>query len=124
MFKEKAEFYWKGKIIKPFVKRKHEKCGRGGSNNFQAPSHHIIEYAKLEGIHKDHRIIESLVLERVSKGHLVQPPCSAQALIQPLLERLQGWGIHHISGQPIPVPHHSHCTIFFLISNSVIHNDC
>ncbi|EOB01623.1 hypothetical protein Anapl_10518, partial [Anas platyrhynchos] len=22
------------------------------------------------------------------------------------LEHLQGWGIHNLSGQPVPVPHH------------------
>jgi len=33
------------------------------------------------------------------------------------LEHLQGWGIHHLSGQPVPVPHSPYCKIFFLISN-------
>lgn len=56
MFKESFEFYWKGKFVKPFENIKHEKCGRGGK--FQTPVHQIIEYANLEGIHKNHRIIE------------------------------------------------------------------
>ena len=61
-------------------------------------------------------IIESLELERTSIGHLVQLPCNeqgnlqldqvAQALIQPHLESVQGQGIHHLSGQTLPVPYH------------------
>ena len=45
-----------------------------------------------------------------------QPPCyvqgrqppdqAAQSHIQPGLECLQGWGIHSLLGQPIPVCHH------------------
>ena len=39
----------------------------------------------------------------------------AQGLIQPHLESLQGHspGTHHISGQPVPVPHHPHCKRLF-----------
>ena len=33
---------------------------------------------------------------------------AAQGPIQPGLEHLQGWGIHNLSEQPIPAPHHSH----------------
>ena len=32
-----------------------------------------------------------------------------QSLVQPDLECLQEWGIHHLSGQPVPVPHHYYC---------------
>jgi len=46
---------------------------------------------------------------RHRQGH--QPPHlldqAAQGPIQPGLEHLQGWGIHKLSGQPIPAPHHS-----------------
>ena len=45
-----------------------------------------------------------------------QPPCyvqgrqppdqAAQSHIQPGLECLQGWGIHNLLGQPVPVRHH------------------
>jgi len=65
-----------------------------------------------------HRII-SLELEGVFKGHLVQLPCNeqghpeldqvAQILIKPHLECFLGWGIHHTSQQPVPVPHHPRC---------------
>ena len=64
-----------------------------------------------EAIYHHHGIIESLELERTSEGHLVQLPCNehlqlevAQGLIQPHLQSLQGQGIHHITGQPVPVP--------------------
>jgi len=45
------------------------------------------------------------------QGH--QPPYlildqAAQGPIQPGLEHLQGWGIHSLSGQTVPAPHHSH----------------
>jgi len=50
-----------------------------------------------------------------------QPPChrqgcqplklildqTAQALIQPGLDQLWGWGIHSLSEQPVPAPHPS-----------------
>jgi len=32
---------------------------------------------------------------------------AAQGPIQPGCEHLQGWGIHSLSGQPVPAPHHS-----------------
>ena len=46
------------------------------------------------------------------QGH--QPPDlvldqAAQDPIQPGLEHLEGWGIHSLSGQPVPAPHHSLC---------------
>jgi len=69
-----------------------------------------------------HRIIEWFGLEGTFKGHLVQPPCSgqghlpldqvAQSPVQPDLECFQGWGIYHLSGQPMPVSHHPHCENF------------
>ncbi|KAK4830334.1 LOW QUALITY PROTEIN: hypothetical protein QYF61_010098 [Mycteria americana] len=40
------------------------------------------------------------------QGHL-QLGQVAQSPIQPDLECFQGWGLHYLSGQPIPVPHHS-----------------
>ena len=56
------------------------------------------------------RVIELSELEGTFKGHLLQPPCNerghlqldqvAQSPIQPDLECLQGWGIHHLLGQP------------------------
>ena len=67
--------------------------------------------------------INSLELERTIYDDLVQFPYSeqghprldqvAQGLIQPHLESLQGWGINHITGQPVPVPHHPHRKKFF-----------
>jgi len=34
-------------------------------------------------------------------------PTTPQKPVQPDLECLQGWSIHHIFEQPVPVPHHS-----------------
>lgn len=64
------------------------------------------------GVKWKHRIIKSLELERTFKGHLVQLPCNeqhpqlnqlTQSLVQSGLEHLQGWGFHHLYGQPMPV---------------------
>lgn len=58
-----------------------------------------------------HRILESLQLEVIFKSRLVQLLCNekgqaqldqgAYSLIQPQIQSLQGWGINHISGQPV-----------------------
>jgi len=59
--------------------------------------------------------------QRDLKGHLVPTPCcrqrcqplnqalhqAARGPIQPGFEHLQGWGIHHFSGLPVPGPHHN-----------------
>ena len=61
------------------------------------------------------RITESFELEGTVKGHLVQPPCTEQG--HPQLHRVlrdppaspwlhAGMGHHHLSGQPVPLPHH------------------
>jgi len=34
---------------------------------------------------------------------------AAQSHIQPGLECLQGWGLHNLRGQPVPVRHHPMC---------------
>jgi len=64
------------------------------------------------------RIKEWLGLKETPRIIKFQPPChqppylilvqAAQGSIQPGLEYLQGWGIHNLSGQPVPAPHHSH----------------
>jgi len=75
-------------------------------------------------IPKGHRIIEAFELEGTLKCHLSQLPCSAQRHHisircvcirwcseppQSDLECLQEWGILHLSGQPVLVPHHPYC---------------
>ena len=65
-----------------------------------------------------HRTIECFWLGGTFRGHVDQPPCSeqghlqldqvAQSLVQPGLECFQGWGLHCLSGQPVPVFHHPH----------------
>ena len=48
-----------------------------------------------------------------------QPPLdhAAQSPIQPGLEHFQGWGIHNLTGQPVPVPHHTILQIIVPINN-------
>jgi len=63
-----------------------------------------------------HRITEWPGLKRTTMIIEFQPPChgqghqppdqAAQSHIQPGLERIQGWGIHNLLGQPVPVLHH------------------
>ena len=58
-------------------------------------------------------------VKRNLKGHLFQLPCNeqghlqldhvAQSPIEPDPEGLQGWGIHNLFGQPVPMPHHLYC---------------
>ena len=65
---------------------------------------------------KNHRIIEWRGLKRSTMTIYFPPPCyvqgrqpldqSALCHMQPGLECLQGWGIHNLQGQPVPVPHH------------------
>ena len=45
-----------------------------------------------------HRITEFFELEGTPTA-----PSGAQSPIQPDLDYDQGWGIHHLSGQPVPV---------------------
>jgi len=55
-------------------------------------------------------------LERAFRGHPAQPPCREQAHlqldqvaespVQPDPECFQGWGINHLSGQPVSGFHH------------------
>uniref|UniRef100_A0A8C9G440 Uncharacterized protein n=1 Tax=Pavo cristatus TaxID=9049 RepID=A0A8C9G440_PAVCR len=40
---------------------------------------------------------------------------AAQSHIQPGLECLQGWGIHSLFGQPVPVCHHPLCVIVLFL---------
>ena len=61
-------------------------------------------------------------LEGTFRGHLDQPRCSepqhlqldqvAQSSVQPDLKCFQGWGMYHLSGQPVPVFHQPHCKKF------------
>jgi len=66
-------------------------------------------------------------LEGTFRGHLAQTPCNeqgrlqldqvAQSPVQPGLECFQGWGIYHLSGQPVPVFQHP-CKKFLPYSQS------
>ena len=61
-----------------------------------------------------HRIIESkngLGWKEPLRSFISNLPLDqvAQSHIQPGLQCLQGGGIHSLTGQPVPVSHHSHC---------------
>jgi len=45
--------------------------------------------------------------------------CSAP--VQPDLECLRRWGIHHLSGQPVPVPHHPYLKTLLPFTRSKIY---
>jgi len=72
-------------------------------------------------------VVELSELEEPLKCHLVQPSCNEQgnlhlhqgawSPVQPNLECPQGWDIHNLSWQPVPVP--PHCKNFFLISSTI-----
>jgi len=84
----------------------------------------VVEISTLapRTVQLSHKITEWLELEGTSRIMDLQPPChrqghqsphlildrAAQGPIQPGLKHLQGWGIHNLSGQLVPVPHHSH----------------
>lgn len=63
-------------------------------------------------------IIEWFGLEATFKGHVVQLSFNkqehfqldevAQSPVQPSPGCFQGWDIHHLSGQPVPVFHYPH----------------
>ncbi|KAK4810053.1 hypothetical protein QYF61_005116 [Mycteria americana] len=56
--------------------------------------------------HRD-KEVHGCDIGNTGKGHL-QLDQVAQSPIQPDLECFQGWGIYHLSGQPVPVLHHPH----------------
>ena len=77
---------------------------------------------------RTHGIIEWPGLKRTTTIIEFQPPCyvqghqppdqAAQSHIQPGLECLQGWGIHSLLGQPVPLCVTTLCVKnFLLISN-------
>jgi len=76
---------------------------------------------------QNHRTIECFGLEGTFRGHPAQPPFSeqgylqldqvAQSPVQPGLEGFQGWGLHYLSGQLVPVFHHPYHKNFFLVSS-------
>jgi len=86
--------------------------GMGGMHGVrQSPTLHQSLGAQQQS--QSHRIIESLRLERaprsLSPTVIPPPPCPLthipQCHIYPALEHLQGWWLHHLHGQPVPLPH-------------------
>jgi len=60
--------------------------------------------AWVEKDHSDHPVPTACCVQ----GH--HPAAqAAQRHIPPGLECLQGWGVHRIPAQPVPVPHCPHC---------------
>jgi len=82
----------------------------------------------------EEEITESFELEGTFKGHPVQLPCTEQGhlqlhqllrawlVVQPDLGYLWGWGVHHLSGQPVPEPHHPYGKNYFpyILSRSTL----
>ena len=56
---------------------------------------------------KDHQAPIPCHTQGHQPPHLI-PDQAAKGPIQSGLEHLQGRGIHNLSGQPVPAPHHSH----------------
>jgi len=81
-----------------------------------ALSHQVLQLWELLSLNHRIRITEWPGLRRTTMITWFQPPCyvqgrqppdqAAQSHIQPGLECFQGWGIHSLLGQPVPVCHH------------------
>ena len=56
---------------------------------------------------KDHQAPTPYRMQGHQTPHLILDQAT-QGPIQPGLEHLEGWGIHNLSWQPVPAPHHSH----------------
>ena len=63
----------------------------------------------------DHQVLTSLLQAGLQPLEQVLDQI-AQCAIQPGLKHLWGRGIHSLSGQPVPVPHHPLCENFPLTS--------
>jgi len=70
-------------------------------------NHKIIEWLGLEGTSRIIKLQPLCCVQGCQLSHLILDQ-AAQGPIQPGREHLQGWGIHSLSGQPVPTPHHSH----------------
>jgi len=66
----------------------------------------MIEWLGLEGTSRITKFQPPYCRQGCQPPHLV-PDQAAQGRIQPGLEHFWGWGIHSLSGQPVPAPHHS-----------------
>ena len=71
------------------------------------PQPGITEWPRLEGTSRIMNHQPPLHRQSHQPPHLILDQ-AAQGPIQPGLEHLQGWGIHSLSGQPVPAPHYSH----------------
>jgi len=81
---------------------------------FSSRRHHRMAWVEKD--HNDH------VVSTPCHGQGHQPPDqAAQSHIQPGLECLQGWGIHSLLGQPVPVCHHPLSAFFVSV---VVRNTC
>ena len=64
-----------------------------------------------------HRILESLRLEKTSNviqfNHQPITPCPLTTSLSATSKHAQGWWLHHLPGQPVPMPHHSFGEEFF-----------
>uniref|UniRef100_A0A8V0XBP6 Sialin n=1 Tax=Gallus gallus TaxID=9031 RepID=A0A8V0XBP6_CHICK len=90
-------------------------CTSGYSINHLDIAPSIIEWLGLE---ETSRIIK-LHMQGHQPPHLILDQ-AAQGPIQPGLEHLQGQGIHSLSEQPVPAPHHSHNMLEFFLGSQIL----
>jgi len=86
----------------------------GSATNYRGNTRALCQCNATSISQEFHGITELFELEGNLKCHLVQLLCNeqghlqldqiAQSRVQPVLERLQGWGIHHLSGWLVPPP--------------------
>ena len=83
-----------------------------GSWEAKSQSHSMAKYLKLAGTSGDHLVqplLQQHQLQQVDKAYVMSD-----------FEYLQGWRLHHLSGQPVPVLDHPPQKNVFLLFSYVL----